>query len=261
VSRASSATEEPQDRRNTRNPRKQTLTDLPFQKGRSLNMEMTTVSEDTNDDHESGAHDGAIDEAIAKADIAAGARALRELKRTAGDRWTKVWSPAVRGWRGLRELVFLRIGMRDTRPQAYRDTMKALLAQPENVEYREILDGTRAAMTRLIAHIDQVDDWHATLDMWTRDRWTNPQTIVKNCPRHLLTGPGHNLPKRGPGKKKKGNPEAESLRAAFIRVITKFVMPVDPEEAKRLLEALYRSDPNDAIDDIGEDDDDGGEEA
>jgi hypothetical protein len=89
--------------------------------------------------------------------------------------------------------------------------------------------------------------------VWDRERWTNPQTIVKHCPPHLLVGRGHNKPKKTKGPKKRGNPEAETLRAILIRVVTKYVMPVDPEVAKALLESPYSSDPDDGLDDLGVD--------
>jgi hypothetical protein len=198
----------------------------------------------------------ALDEKAARDDIAAGARALKELKRTAGHNWIG-WSAAVRGWRGLRELAFLRAGTRDTKTQAYRDAMTHQLGLVKNFEYRDIEKETRSAMTRLIQHIDEIDAWHATLSVWERERWTNPQTIVKHAPKHLLVGQTHNQPKRkakGP-KKKKGNPEAESLRAILIRIIIKYVQPVDPDEAKTLLENLYAgaTDPDDGLDDLGVD--------
>jgi hypothetical protein len=211
---------------------------------------MTTIDE-TDDEN---ATDGAIDENAARQDITAGARALKEIKRTAGHNWIG-WSAAVRGWRGLRELAFKRARTRETKSQAFRDAMTYQLNLVANFEYRDIPSETRAAMSRLIGHIDEIDAWHATLSVWERERWTNPQTIVKHAPKHLLIGQGHNQSKKPPtrGKKKKGNPEAEALRAILIRVITKFVMPVDPAEATALLDGLYQSDPDDGLDGLGDD--------
>jgi hypothetical protein len=207
-----------------------------------------------NDEMNDDGYAQAINEKAAKADIAAGARALRELQKTAGRNWTNGWSAVVRGWRGLRDLAFKRAGVQDTASQAYRTAMSDLLALAQNIEYRSIPKETRAAMTRLIGHIDEIDAWYATLSVWDRERWTNPQTIVKHAPAHLLVGRSHNRPKRAKGPKNRGNPEAESLRAILIRVVTKYVMPVDPEEAKALLESLYASDPDDGLDDLGLDD-------
>ena len=217
---------------------------------------MTPIDET---DDENGP-DGAIDEAAARQDITAGARALKELKRTAGHNWIG-WSSAVRGWRGLRELAFKRSRTCDVKSQAFRDAMTHQLSLVANFEYRDIPSETRAAMTRLIGHIDEIDAWHATLSVWERERWTNPQTIVKHAPKHLLVGQSHNQPKRpAKGKKKKGNPEAESLRAVLIRIITKYVMPADPEEAKRLLDGLYQTDPDDGLEGFGDDDSGEGED-
>jgi hypothetical protein len=207
-----------------------------------------------SDETDENSYDGAVDEKAAKLDIAAGARALKELKRTAGHNWIG-WSSAVRGWRGLRELAMKRARTRDTKTQAYRDAMTYQLGLVANFEYRDIQKETRSAMTRLVGHIDEIDAWHATLSVWDRERWTNPQTIVKHAPKHLLVGQTHNQPKRpAKGKKKKGNPEADTLRKIMIRVITKYVMPVDPEEAKALLEQLYQTDPDDGLDGFGDDD-------
>ena len=86
--------------------------------------------------------------------------------------------------------------------------------------------------------------------MWERERWTNPQTIVKHCPAHMLAGHGHNQPKRkAKGPKKKGNPEAESLRAVLIKVI-KRLAKYEPD-ALDLLDGLYATDPDDSLDDLG----------
>ena len=190
-----------------------------------------------------------LDEKAAKDDIAAGARALKELKKTAGRNWDH-WSAAIRGWRGLRELAFLRAGTRDTKAQAYRDSMTYQLGLVKNFEYRDIEKETRSAMTRLIGHIDEIDAWHAALQVWEKERWTNPQTIVKHAPKHLLIGQSHNQPKRKTKPKKKGNPEAESLRAVLIKVIRRLAK-YEPD-ALDLLDDLYvgASDPDDGLDDL-----------
>ena len=218
------------------------------------------MSDNLERDDDADGYASAVDEKQAKSEIAAGARGLRELQKTAGRNWTNGWSAVVRGWRGLREMAFKRAGERNPQSQAFRDAMSGLLDSAQNTDYRNIPKETRAAMTKLIGHIDEIDAWYATLSVWDRERWTNPQTIVKHCPPHLLVGPSHNKPKRKAGPKKRGNPEAESLRAILIRVVTKYVMPVDPEEAKALLDSLYQSDPDDDLDGIetlgGDDDDD-----
>jgi hypothetical protein len=197
---------------------------------------------------------GAIDEARAKADIARGAKALRDIQSTAGKHWMDYWSPAVRGWRGLRDLAFKRSGVRDLKAQAYRSAMGRLLTTTDGVVYNSIQKETRSAMTQLIDHIDEIDIWYAGLEWHQRDRWSNPQTLVKHAPKHLLGGHGRNRPQRRSPGKKKGNPEAEALRAILIRVVTKYVMPIDAEEAKTLLNGLYRSDPDDNLDDLALDD-------
>jgi hypothetical protein len=216
------------------------------------------MSDETeNNGHE---NDGAIDAKEARADIAAGARALKELQKTAGRNWTNGWSAVIRGWRGLRELAFKRSGSRETNTQAYRDAMSHFLGQAQNADYRGIPKETRSAMTRLIDHIDEIDGWYATLSVWDRERWTNPQTIVKHVPSHMLAGHGSNTPKpkRAAPKKRKASPEADSLREVLIYVITKYVMPVDPEDAKALLSKLYApgaAEPDDGLEGVGEDDD------
>jgi hypothetical protein len=90
--------------------------------------------------------------------------------------------------------------------------------------------------------------WYATLSVWDRERWTNPQTIVKHAPAHLLVGRSHNQPKKSKGPKKRGNPEAESLRAILIKVI-KRLAKYEPD-ALELLDGLYASDPDDGLEDI-----------
>jgi hypothetical protein len=212
------------------------------------------MSREIENEDGDGGSTGAVSDKTAKADIQRGARALKELQRTAGHNWT-LWSYAIRGWRGLKELAFKRAGVRDPKAQAYRDAMGALLDTAQGSDYKAIPTETRAAMNKLTERIDEVDAWHAALPTWDRERWPNPQTIVKHCPREFLTGQGHNRPRRPAApKKKRGNPEAESLRAKFIRVVTKYVMPVDPEEAKKLLDDLYQTDPNDSLEGFGDDD-------
>jgi hypothetical protein len=195
---------------------------------------------------------GAIDEKQAKAEIAAGLRALKELKKTAGHNWSNGWSFVVRGWRGLREIAFKRAGSRNPVSQNYRDAMNGLLQTAQHSEYKDIPKDTRAAMTKLIGHIDEIDAWYATLSTWEKERWTNPQTIVKHCPPHLLVGSRHNVGRRGRSgpKKKKGNPEADTLRKLLIELVNKYVMPVDVEAAKGYLERLYQTDPDESLDDI-----------
>jgi hypothetical protein len=218
-----------------------------------------TMNDETEHDDD---YSASIDPAAARADAVAGARALKNLLKTAGHNWSNGWSIAVRGWRGLRSLAFKRAGVSDTASQAYRDAMSGLLEQAQWIDYRNIPKETRAAMTRLVDHIDEIDQWHATLSVWEKERWTNPQTICKHCPKHLLAGRGHNRPPLRRSKaKKKGNPEADRLRAILIAIITEFVMPTDPGRAKTLLASLYPDEegPNDSLDDLGVDDD--GDEA
>lgn len=194
-----------------------------------------------------------IDRAQAREVINQGAKAMAWLTQHATDDWMH-WSIVVRGWQGLRALAFADAGTRDTTRQAYRDAMTALLERSQQGRiYAGIAKETRNAMTKLCDHIDEVDQWYAALSSSEKLHWKNPQTIAKHCPPHLLAGQGRNFPLRKSTavKKKKGNPEAEALRATLIRVITKFVMPADPEEAKRLLDTLYQGDPDDGLDGLG----------
>ena len=91
-----------------------------------------------NDEINDNAYEKAVDEKAAKEDIAAGSRALKNLQKTAGHNWSNGWSIVIRGWRGLREMAFLRSRSRDAKTQAYRDAMGVLLAQAQNIDYRNI---------------------------------------------------------------------------------------------------------------------------
>jgi hypothetical protein len=202
------------------------------------------MSREAEHDEDDGGATGAIDEKLAKAEIAAGARALKNLAKSAGHNWSQGWSIAIRGWRGLRDLAFKRAGVRETKSQAYRDAMGALLDTGQGADYKAIPKDTRAAMSKLIGHIDEIDAWHATLSTWDRERWTNPQTIVKHCPPHLLVGSGHNKrPQPSRAKKPKGSTwDADLFRSILMEVIREFVLPVNPERAAELLKRIEEAD-------------------
>ena len=212
-----------------------------------------------NDEHDNPDFDfaGAIDEKQAMADIARGAKALRDVQKTAGKNWMEYWSPAVRGWRGLREMAFKRSGTRDLSSQAYRDQMNHLLSTVDGNEYRSIAKETRAAMTRLVDHIDAIDVWLAGQPWEKRDRWQNPQTIVKHVPKHLLSRHGRNLPPRKPKAKVKSSSGEENwLRQILIEFIQAFLSDaLTKEKATEMLGRLYQGDPDDSIDDLGVGDD------
>jgi hypothetical protein len=214
-------------------------------------MERTMIDEaETPEDHED--LDGPFDKAAAQDEAARGAGALKWLHDHKTDTWER-WSQAIKGWRSLRLLAFDRAGTNDHASQAYRDAMSGLLGTKRYAVYGEIDKPTRSAMTRLIPAIEAVDEWYVRLPVSEQQRWHHPTTIAKHYPRqNQLAGPRHNQPRRKKGKKKKGNPDAESLRALLIEVITKYVMPVDPEAAKALLGRLYT--PMDELNDELNDD-------
>src|SRR5262249_10809100 len=97
-----------------------------------------------------------------RADIAAGAKALRDLHNHVADDWNR-WSAAIRGLRGLRNLCWHDIGTTDMRTQAYRDAMGAQLTHKKNAAYAEIPKDTRSYMYQLCDHIEEVDEWYASL--------------------------------------------------------------------------------------------------
>ena len=64
------------------------------------------------------------------------------------------------------------------------------------------------------------------------------------------------------GRKKRGaTAEADRLRLELVAIIDEIVQPTNPKRAAELRAALYLTDPNDDISDIGDNDDDDGSEA
>ena len=154
-------------------------------------------------------------------------------------------------------MAFKRSGTRDLSSQAYRDQMNHLLSTVDGNEYRSIAKETRAAMTRLVDHIDAIDVWLAGQPWEKRDRWQNPQTIVKHVPKHLLSSYGRNLPPRKPKAKVKSSSGEENwLRQILIEFIQAFLSDaLTKEKATEMLGRLYQGDPDDSIDDLGVGDD------
>ena len=187
-----------------------------------------------------------------RADIAAGAKALRDLHNHVADDWNR-WSAAIRGLRGLRNLCWHDIGTTDMRTQAYRDAMGAQLTHKKNAAYAEIPKDTRSYMYQLCDHIEEVDEWYASLPMDERLRWKHPQSIAKHCPPELLGGETKKAKakaKKKATKKKRSTIEEDRLRKLLLDVVEKYVQPVDPVEAANLRDQIWASDPSDELDDL-----------
>jgi hypothetical protein len=207
---------------------------------------MSAYGDQTGDPAETPAFDRQEAEQAAEA----GVRALMWLNRHADQNWNQ-WSVAIRGWRGLTLLAIAQGGTSDRAAYAYRQTMNVLFQRPKWAEYARISKMNRSAMNALMDHIDDIDSWYGALAAEDKLNWNNPQTICKHAPKHLVNRTGGNKPPAGAGKKgksKKGNPEAEKLRALLIRIITQWVMPQDAKEAGALLGQLYAMDPDDGLD-------------
>jgi hypothetical protein len=113
--------------------------------------------------------------------------------------------------------------------------------------------------------IEDIDMWYVKLPADEQRRWGHPNSIRKNCPRHLLSGgKGHNKPPKKGKKKAASTAEEDRLRQIMITIITEFVAPHNPERAKELLKQIYPGgDPNDSLDGLlgdSEDDSDDREE-
>jgi hypothetical protein len=190
----------------------------------------------------------------ARADIAAGVKALRELYNhdSACRDWNH-WSAAIRGLRGLRSLCWFDAGTTDMKSQNYRDAMGIQLAMKKNAAYAEIPKDTRHFMYLLCDHIEEIDDWYGSLPIDERLRWKHPQSIAKHCPPELLGSdrPGERTKRKAKKKKKRGSSfEEDRLRKLLVYLVEKYVRPVDPKEAADLLEQIWAGDLNDELDDI-----------
>jgi hypothetical protein len=191
--------------------------------------------------------DDPLDRVAIDRDIAAGAKAFSELLRNAALDWTH-WSATILGLRGLRSLAFAKAGTNKMSSQAYRDAMMSLLSLHKYSIYDQIDKQTRSDCYRLMDHLDAIDAWYANLPTSDKLRWRHPTTITKHCPRHLLSGGmrGHNKP---PGKKKPAvTAETERLKELLIIVIKRLIK-YDPS-ASDLLDQVYRTAPDDQVDDL-----------
>ena len=189
-----------------------------------------------------------FDEKATQIEISEGAKAVASLRKQAGQTW-RSWSLVIRGLRGLRELAFSKTPSRDMKSYDYRMQMSRLLSKREYGVYEEIDKPTRSVIYKMMDHVDEIDDWYFGLDFHDQQRWTHPQTVAKHCPQNLLVGLGHNKPKPGKGKKKKGSTaEEDRLRRLATRLIQELV-PFKPEAAK-YLDELHADDPDDQLEDL-----------
>lgn len=182
-------------------------------------------------------------------DIAAGAKAFRELLNNASLDWAH-WSATILGLRGLRTLAFAKAGTNNMQSQAYRDAMGALLSLRKHSVYDQMEKRDRSACYRLMDRLEDVDIWYsAKVSTAEKLRWRHPETIAKHCPKHLLSGTmrRNNQPKRT-NKKPIVSFETERLKALLIQVI-KRLAKYEPT-ALDLLDQVHPADPDDGVDDI-----------
>jgi len=217
--------------------------------------------------------DGTIDMPSAEADIRLGAAKLAELLEHSGDDWKERWAVVIVGFRVLRNLAYGMAQTTNIRSQAYRNAMSELLRQYPI--YERIDPPTRSAMYRLCDRVEDVTHWYLGLSGPDKFRWKHPQTVVKHCPKHLLTDNqcGHHKQPKKPGKKKRGaSAEEDRLRALLLEVIAEAEAgPITPQRAAELrkqiwpageemndsLNGLFDEDKNDDDDDDSDDSDDG----
>jgi hypothetical protein len=190
-----------------------------------------------------------LDRAAIDRDIAAGAKAFKELLQHADLDWNH-WSATILGLRGLRSLAFARARTNKMTSQTYRDAMGYLLGLRTYSIYDQIDKQTRSDCYRLMDRLEDVDTWYSGLDRNDKLKWKHPTTIAKHCPKEYLSGGmrRHNLPK--PGKKKPAvSAETERLKALLMQAI-EIVMDFKPEAAKRLLAQVHPANPDDKLDDL-----------
>jgi hypothetical protein len=199
---------------------------------------------DTNTDNDS--EPTVLDRAAIDRDIAAGAKAFKELLQNAALDWTH-WSATILGLRGLRSLAYERAISNNMKSQAYRDAMTYLLGLRKYSIYDQIDKQTRSDCYRLMDRLEDVDAWYAA-KVSTADKlkWRHPSTIAKHCPKEYLSGGlrKHNKP---PDKLKRSvvSAETERLKALLIKVIKRLVQ-YEPG-AIDLLDQIHLSDPDDPL--------------
>lgn len=196
--------------------------------------------------------DDALDVDAINADIALGAKALTQLLNHASQDFGK-WVHAIRGLSGLRDLAFAKAQTRDVKSWHYRQQLGALLQMRKHAVYDRIDKQTRSSCYKLMDRIDDIRDWYIALPAADQLRWKHPDSIVKHCPRHLLSaGGGHNKPKKKQGPKKPlVNVETERLKKLLIQVIRR-LMKYEPEAAELLDEVMPAENAplDDSLDDI-----------
>jgi hypothetical protein len=171
-------------------------------------------------------------------DITVGANAYTELQNNAGNTWEK-WVLVIVGLRGLRELAFANIGVREMRANAYRVEMRRLLSKHDCAVYQAINAPTRSACYKMMTNLDDICEWYETLDDDEKLWWNHPQTIATHCPQHLLTTTTKLTKpiKDNPKKPKRTSAEYERLRRIAMRAIEE-LMPFKPDVAVTLLYEL-----------------------
>jgi hypothetical protein len=192
--------------------------------------------------------DSVLEMPAVDAEIADGVKALNHLFRHAGDDFTK-WEIVIKGFRALRNLAFANAHTSDIQAYDYRQAMGSLLRQRKYAAYDHLDRPTRSACYKLMDSIEDISVWYVALPAADKLRWTHPQSIVKNAPRHLVAGgKGHNKPKKTGKKKPLIDAEIERLKALLIKVIQRLAK-YEPE-AMQLLDQITPQDPDDSLDDL-----------
>jgi hypothetical protein len=177
-------------------------------------------------------------------EIADGAIAFGKLLVHAAEDWT-LWETVIRGLRSLCCLACARAHTTHMHSQAYHLAMRALLRQREYAVYAQIDKRTRSDCYKLMACLEEITVWYASLPPSDKLRWKHPSSIAKHCPRSLVRGGmrNHNSRKsRGP-RKPAVTVETERIRALLIQVM------YEPDAAELLDQIMPPGEPNDAFGD------------
>jgi len=193
--------------------------------------------------------DTVLDMESVDADIAAGAKAFKNLMERRTDDWTD-WSIIIRGLRALRNLCFAESQTSNIKAWAYRQAMGGKLQMRKYAIYDQIDKQTRSDCYKLMDAVEDISTWYAGLPAADQLRWKHPTTIAKHCPKQYVSGMrGHNQPKKIAKKPKPiVSAEIERLKALLISVIKRLAK--HEPDALDLLDQISPVDPNDRLDDL-----------
>jgi hypothetical protein len=195
----------------------------------------------------------AIDMESVESEIAAGAKAYGKLLRHAADDWNS-WSIVIVGMRGLRNLAFAKSQTSDIASWHYRKALGDMLKLKKYSIYDQIGKQTRSVCYKLMDSVDEINVWYAGLSGEDKLKWKHPESIAKNCPKHLVDrGRGGNLPPKQTVKKLPKpliSAETERLKALLIQVIKRLAK--HEPDALELLDQIMPKEPelDDSVEDI-----------